>query len=774
LTTKETLRKIEFDKIQESLKSYCYSELGQNYIDNLIIYTNIFDIKYELNLVRDIKDYMILGNDLALEGLSNIRNLLAKLKIPGSFIQPEKYLLILNFLKTSRIVKSQINSFTKPESDLRKLSEEIFTDKILEHNIESVIDSSGNVKDNASRELKRIRENLLEKREILRKQLSRILKKVSEQELIQDDIISLRDGRSVIPVKVENKRKVQGIIHSSSSTGYTVFIEPAETIELNNDITELTDDERREIEKILRYLSEDISKYVNEINVNIDVLAKIEYCRAKAKYAIDYECSEPMFENDKINILKAYHPILLKKYDKNTVIPLELKIEKDKNTIVITGPNAGGKTVALKTLGLLQVMLQSGMQIPVSPDSDFKIYENVFVVIGDEQSIENSLSSFGSHLKELKNVLDNSNDKSLVLIDEICSGTDPSFGSALSLAILKELSRRNSLTVVTTHISDLKIYAHNEEKFINASLEYDFEKLEPSFKFMLGIPGQSYTFELAKKFRIPDEIISEAKTHLVKDEHNLEELLKVLNDAKTSFAKNNEELERKNKIMNNLLSDYEEKMNNIKQKEREIIKEAQIKSKSILDSGNKLIEKTIKEVREKEKSIAKIKTEYKTESEKIIPEIDKSTNEIENISTGDIVILKKSNSRGEVIEVNGNKIVLKTNGLIIKTNIESISKIEKSTEKSIADYNIVLKESFNTTLDLRGKYTFEILDILENFIYEGHINSVNELTVVHGKGTGSLRKTVHNFLKSNKFVQSFRLGNWNEGDSGATIIELKQ
>jgi len=514
----ELYNKLEFNKIQSILKINCVSALGEEYVEKAEFFSSVHSLNIEFKKLNSMKKLIESDNDILLDKLKDIRDILSLLKIPGNYIPPEKFLMVKDFLYVSNNIRSRITSLLPEDDYLCQLVQDIFVDKLLIHNIESIIDNTGAVKDKATKNLYRIRGEIITKKDTLRKLLDRILKRFSEQEYTQEDIITLRDGRSVIPVKVENKRKVPGIIHSSSATGYTVFIEPAETTELNNELTELHFEEIREVEKILSQLAREINNYSDEIITNSKIAGEIDWIRSKAIYSIKYQCSEPEFGTGNVNIIDAYHPLLLNKIGKSGVVPLYCNLTGSSNTIIITGPNAGGKTVSLKTIGLLQVMLQCGIHIPVSPDSRFRIYDSVFVVIGDEQSIENDLSSFSSHLKELREVIINSGSNSLILIDEICSGTDPGFGSALAISMLEHLSDKNAFTVVTTHNGNLKIYAEKNPKFINASLDFDFEKLSPSFRFRLGIPGQSFTFELAEKIKILAEIIKKAVSFISEDE----------------------------------------------------------------------------------------------------------------------------------------------------------------------------------------------------------------------------------------------------------------
>jgi DNA mismatch repair protein MutS2 len=773
LISQEIYVKLEFNKIQNILKSNCISALGEEQFDNINYFTTTDELKAEFEKLNTFKKLIESDNDIFLENLKDIRDILDLIKIPGNYVPPEKYLHIRDFLNVCGNIKSRLSSLLQEENLLFRLAQDIFVDKLLIHHIESIIDNTGTVKDKATKNLFRIRSDIITKKDVVRKLLGKILKRVSEQEYTQDDIITLRDGRSVIPVKVENKRKVPGIIHSSSATGLTVFIEPAETTELNNELTELHFEELREVEKILSQLAHEINKFSDALKSNSMIAGEIDYIRAKALYSIKYDCSEPVYNNGIVNIIDAYHPLLLHKIGKSGVVPLNCNVKNSSNTIIITGPNAGGKTVSLKTIGLLQLMLQCGIHIPVSPDSSFRLFDSVYVVIGDEQSIENDLSSFSSHLRELREVIINSDRNTLVLIDEICSGTDPRFGSALAISILEHISAKNAFTVVTTHNGDLKIYAEKNEKFTNASLDFDFGKLSPSFRFRLGVPGQSFTFELADKIKIPLDIINKAISLISEDEYKIEEILKDLNKNRTEYELLRNDCALKLSNITKLEIEYTGKLNEISKKEKEIIRDAKDEAARILIAGRKSIEQAIKAVREKEKNFSEIKKEFSKTADELVKNDIVRTSRKKELKPGDSVKLADSGAEGVISLIEGNIVFINSNNIIIKTDIGSVEPVY--IDKPVSDalgYRIELRDAFNPVLDIRGRYTSEVNEIIENFVYEGHINNMNELTIVHGKGTGKLKLQVHSILKNNKYIRKFRLGNWNEGDSGVTIIEL--
>lgn len=779
--------KLEFGRITDSIKHHAYSALGENLCDEIIFFTDNEVLNTELDKVVEMKNILSAGNELPLDGLKDISRSLSKIKIEGYYISPEEFLHILDFLKISRNLKKFISDINREQDNsfelINGLAKNLFFNKILEHNIEITIDETGNVRDNASAALSKIRKSINAQSGRLRKTLSSILKKVSEKEFLREDIITQREGRFVIPVKAENKRNVPGIIHGSSGTGATVFIEPSEIINLNNEITELHFEEKREIEKILRQLSAQLGQYTEEIRNNLNILSEIDFIQAKARYAVETESSKPVTGSSYINLIKAYHPGLLKTKKRNEVIPLNLTIGKEFNTLVISGPNAGGKTVVLKTVGLLQLMLQSGMLVPAAPESEFRLFRDIFISIGDEQSLESDLSTFSSHLRSIKEILDRSDNNSLILIDEIASGTDPVLGSALSASILKTFSKRDAYTIVTTHNSELKEFAYSTENIENASLEFDVENLTPNFHFVTGVPGQSFTFEIARKYNFPETVLKDAYGNLDENQSRLEDLLKDLNETKQKYDLLKNKFDIDNSRLKGLTAMYEKKTKELSRNEKEIRYKAKLEAEKIIKDANKLIEKTIKEIKEDKHTPKEIKNEFRSESEKIIniSEEEKIADEeetkilYEEIKVNDTVRIKDSIATGDVMEISDDHISVNINGILMKlklNDVEKISKMETSTGYSGISNVEINEGKIEYELDLRGNYPAEIEDKIEKFIYDSVNSGLKEVSIIHGKGSGRLRTEVQKLLKKNNAVKSFRQGNWNEGDSGVTILEL--
>lgn len=773
--------KLEFDKVAEKVRRQITSGLGERMLDTIKFYSDRGELEIELDKVNEAKELIHYDGGIDLAGLKDITGVLKKLKIDGHYVSPEEFLWILEFLRVSRKMKGYFRKKSKDDGDkfklLPKLAEPLFSDKILEHNIDITIDETGKVKDSASAELRKIRKEIVAKEEHLRKTLAKILKNYSEKEYSQEDIITQRDGRMVIPVKAENKRNVPGIIHSSSASGATVFIEPGETIDVNNDIAELIFRERREVEKILRELSKQVLSNINEFELNCDILAEVDFLNAKARYGSEVMGIKPFFNDTEVNLEKGYHPILLINHKRNEIVPLSVKIGDGYNTLIVTGPNAGGKTVALKTVGLLQLMLQSGMLIPVHEKTSMRLFDKIFINIGDEQSIENDLSTFSSHLKSLKDIIDNADDKSLILVDEICSGTDPNLGSALSAAILKDFSERNAISIVTTHIGQLKNFAYNTPGIENASLEFDHKTLSPSFNFITGLPGQSFTFEIATKFDYPKDILKMANEMADSSETKLEELLKELAENKQSYNELKSKFDRENVRLTGLINLYQKKNEELEQETKEIIKKSKLEAKQILDEANKLIEKTIKEVREnKDFSPKDVKEEFRQKTEELTHMQEPVNDEIisGDIKVGDAVRLKDTNSTGIVMEISGNNVQINANGLTLKTKLSDLEKVSKKEVKETYAYvpRDIAMEGIDTSIDLRGMYAHEVENQLEKFLSDAYAGGLKEVSIIHGKGSGKLRTEVTRLIKSNKMVKSSRFGGRNEGDSGVTIVEL--
>ena len=504
--------KLEFDKVKKHIQRYAISDLGRELIEELYPSSSSEEIRYRLSLVSEMKRLVEAEGLLPLDYLIDVRATLHRSGIENYVLSPEELRSVALVLQTLRGIQSYMQRRAQTHALLASCTTRIESNQSLERNINDAIDEDGKVKDSASKHLGSIRRQIIERGSRLRSDLCRILKAVGEKDWLQDDIITTREGRMVIPIKSEHKNRVPGFIHSSSSSGATVFIEPTETLALNNDIRTLQFEEQREMERILRLLTEQVGGEKESINSGLSELTRLDQLQAMARHSLAMKGAEPKITDGKfIRLIQAYHPILLERHKREEVVPLNVEIGAECRTIVITGPNAGGKSVAMKTVGLLAILAQSGCHIPASAESELPVFSEIFVEVGDEQSIENDLSSFSSHLTNLKLIVEEATRASLVLIDEIASGTDPTEGSAIAAAVLERLTSKECTTIVTTHHGALKSFAYETSHVENAAMEFDSGTLTPTYRFRLGIPGSSYAIEMAERIKFQVGVVQRAR-----------------------------------------------------------------------------------------------------------------------------------------------------------------------------------------------------------------------------------------------------------------------
>ena len=775
------LEKLEFEKILNQVSKYSSTENGKNHILSLYPVSDLTFITLEGLLISEAKEILNKAGHPPIDYISNLNNSLAESRIEGSILSSNKVLEILKLAKTSRLLIQFLKSELKDESKLKEKLVLLFSDKLFEHHIEKVINEQGEVKENASSYLLQIRRDINSKRNELVKSINRIIKTLKEDDIVREDYLTLRDGRMVIPIKSEHKRHIRGFIHSESSTGQTVYIEPEETLDLNNDIISLSFTERREIERILRELTKMIGQSSELLKASLETIAYIDSIFARAKYSIEIIGSFPQVDNTKpIFISEARHPILLKKLSRQKTVPLSFELNDDK-VVIITGPNAGGKTVVLKTIGILSLMLQAGIHIPANSNSNFHIFENILIDIGDQQSIEDDLSTFSSHLKNLRNIIENAEQDSLVLLDEIGTGTDPAEGSALAAAILSTLLEKGSTVFASTHHGSLKVFAYNIDGMQNAAMEFDHTNLSPTYKFNLGVPGSSYAFEIAKRTGLSDDVLDKAKQNIDSDKHNLEKFLSELEEKSNKLNKKLNELEIENSRLEGLSALYKKSYEKIEKEKREILKKVKTDGEFYLENVNKKIEKVIKDLRESNASKDVIK-----ESKKIIEEI-KSNNKdlfaenIEKISDekdfiiGGFVGINNSSTTGKIIDLNKSKgkATILSGSIKMQVKLSDIFETnEKKTtvDNSFSSYKI---SDVNYRLDIRGEKPevaeFQIIKFLD----DAYQSSLERVEILHGKGTGALKKTVWEILKQHEKVKNFYFAAIEFGGEGITIAEIK-
>lgn len=774
--------KLEFDKIVEKIAGLAYTDTGRNEVSNLHPIDKLEDIIAEGKYVSEAKEILINHDYPPIDYLPDLSEALFRSKIKGNVLDIREIHYILKLAQTSRKLFQFINNRSDGSDSITLISKDLFIDKVFENAIERVFDDKGEISDNASENLRSIRKKIIERKDALRKTVNRILKTLSEKYLVQEEYITQRDGRIVLPVKAEHKRHVRGFIHSESATGQTVYIEPEETLEMNNDILSLSFAEKREIEKILGILSGRIGEKAKELLVSSRIISRIDSVFARARYSIEIIGSFPTFDHTKsFQIINGKHPVLIKKLGMDKTVPLNIEIKNDR-VIIITGPNAGGKTVALKTFGLLVLLALSGIHVPVHPDSNFHFIDKILVDIGDEQSIEDDLSTFSSHLTNIHRILNTADEKTLVLLDEIGTGTDPAEGAAMATAILIKLKEKKSIVLASTHHGNLKIIANSEEGFQNASMEFDNENLIPTYKFRQGIPGSSYAFEVAGRIGFNDDFIRTAKEYLDSGKNRVEELIIALETKSKILEEKLRNSEIENSRLNGLTKLYEDQLKKLKEQKQEIIKKAKDEADQYVKNINREFESTIKKIKETNADKSVIKEEKK-KIEKIKNDVVKLSIMAEKeemidgtINIGDYVKLKDTFTEGKIIEMDRDKntAVILSGNIKLKVKLGSLLKTKKQQEEvsETTVYANIFTANQSLSLDIRGRKPEEVDYEILRFIDDGVISNNKRLEIIHGKGTGVLKKTVKDLLSKHDSVKKFYYANIEYGGDGVTIVEL--
>ena len=776
-----SLEKLEYQKVLSYISKYCSTQLGRENILSRLPYNDISQAIKEGERINQAKDCLINNNLPPLEYLSDLFEALSQSNIEGSVLNSKIILEILRLAIISRNFFQYLKNNSETAPDLFSLSGDLFVDKLFEHQVHKILDDNGEVKENASVKLSEIRREIRKKSEELVRSVNRIVKVFKEKDITREDYMTLRDGRIVIPVKAEHKRHIRGFIHSESSTGQTVYIEPEETLELNNDIVSLSFAEKREIERILKELTKRISSVSNLLKESLKRISYLDSVFACAQFSIEIIGSFPEINNQKsLDIKDARHPILLKKLGRNNTVPLNIQISNSGKIILITGPNAGGKTVVLKTIGLLSLLVNSGIHIPANPDSNFHFFKDILLDIGDEQSIEDDLSTFSSHLSNIKNILGKADKNSLVLLDEVGTGTDPAEGSALATAILIQLRDKDSTVLATTHHGSLKLIANDLDKFENAAMEFDTENLKPTYIFHQGMPGSSYAFEVAERIGFDNSFLNLAKEYLEQDKHKVENFLVDIEKKSHQVEEKLRKLEIENARLAGLSNLYQQNVDRLNSEKKDILKKVKSEAENYLSGINAKFEKIVKELKETKadknviKSSRRIIEEIKEENKNLFKEnIEEKEDEF---LIGDFAAIKNTQTAGEIVDIipSKNKAILKAGSIRMQVDINNLVHSKKSSNEKHIDrsYDITISVP-GSRIDIRGEKPEEAEFEVIKFIDSAYSSGMNRIEILHGKGTGVLKKTVNEILKHHDKVKNFYFAPIEQGGEGITIAELK-
>ncbi len=772
------IRKLEFDKVLDRLQQLVASGPARELAAHLTPMTDHQLIELELQRVSEGKELLIVEGAAPLDGIKDILPALKRASIENHVLNSRELLDIASTLRASRTLASFLAKRQKNYPQLATFLTELYSDKVIEYNILDCIDEEGHIRDSASKELLRIRHEMISTADTLRKRLASILKRVSERDFLQEEIVTTRDGRMVVPVKTEYKKQVPGFIHTSSASGATVFIEPAETLDLNNALTELQLSEQREIANILSNLTAQVREIQPHLEPMLSTLSTLDLLFAKAKYSIEILGNPPRMRNEiLVRLYQARHPVLLQRHRREEVVPLDIEMGDAVRTLVITGPNAGGKSVAMKCVGLLSLCAQSGLHIPVAPESELGVFESIFVDIGDEQSIEDDLSSYSSHLLRMREVVLGANPHSLVLLDEIGAGTDPAEGGALAASILTELTQRGAMTIATTHHGMLKAFAHETPHVSNASMEFDQETLKPTYRFRFGVPGSSYALELAKRLDLPLTVVNRAREFVGNEKIKLENLLTELERQTQEYRTQIQDVSEERDKLNSLVKVYEQKTKDLREELRQIRKQAVEEAKNIVQGAQSLIERSVKEIREssaEKKTVQTARENIKVFQKKIQEmTVTEELTPVATLEVGDIVRVRDSSQEGELVELKPPVATVLFGNAKMKLRLEALVKVKgrkESTGESVA--SALYTPEGRTEIDLRGMLGDEAIPQVERFLDDALVSGLHRVDIIHGKGTGALRKRISEFLKTYPHIKSFRLGEWNEGGAGVTVVEL--
>ena len=790
----KTIRILEYNKIIDRLVSLTASSLGSELARQLMPDNDIEKVKINLKETSDGVSFISRRGSPPLGGIHDIRDSIKRAEI-GSMLNPGELVRVADVLRAVRNLKNYSSGDNiKEEEDniVGELIRCLEAAKRVEEKINLCIVSEEEISDNASPALGNIRRQIRHAQNSIKDKLNELIRSPKYQKYMQEPIVTVRGDRYVIPVKQEYRTEIPGLIHDSSASGATLFIEPMAVVEANNAIRELKLKEQAEIERILRELSADVAEIATQLNANITLLAKLDFIFAKAKLSLEYNCVCPKLNSEgKITIKKGRHPLL----DPKTVVPIDFWIGEDFHTLVVTGPNTGGKTVTLKTVGLFALMTQSGLHIPANEGTEISIFNKVFADIGDEQSIEQSLSTFSSHMKNIVNILESVDNRSLVLFDELGAGTDPTEGAALAMAILEHLKEQGCTVVATTHYSQLKVYAVTTPYVENACCEFDVETLKPTYKLLIGVPGRSNAFAISKRLGLIDSVIERAKTYLTSEEIKFEDML--LNIEKNLNQSESEKMQAQLLKLEaeKLKNEIEKEKRKLEESKEKIIREAREEARKLLlnakrESDNILSEmrriQREKESKQSQKAAEEMRLKLKNKIDTIEEALSKTVipkNTLvkppKNLKPGDSVLIVNLNQRGTVItppDKDGEAIVqvgiMKINVHI--TNLKLVDEQKEQVYKTGAgEIGVSKAKNISSEIDVRGMPLDDALEVIDKYLDDVVISGLPEICIIHGKGTGILRNGIHQYLRSNKRVSSYRLGKYGEGEDGVTIVQLK-
>ena len=787
----KALKVLEYDKIIEMLLDLTQGELARDLVENLEPSNDIDEIRRMQEETSEAYRVLVRYGDIDYSAASHIKHLVSKASLGSMLFIEDLYDIMQNiFLVSSikRYLKTSIEDENLNLNHLRKLYDSLASLDDLKKKLSMTIVSRDEVADSASSTLRSIRRSKKLKNQAIEDKLNSYITSDKTKKYLQDAIVTIREGRYVIPVKNEYRSSVEGMIHDISQKGSTVFIEPMAVVKLNNELRELENEEKKEIERILYELSSEVSEYKAYLETNEEALKSISFIFARARLAREMRATEPIL-NDKgyVNLKNARHPLI----PKDKVVPTTLELGDEYTSLIITGPNTGGKTVSLKTVGLITLMAKSGLNIPCDNNSSVAVFDRVFADIGDEQSIEQSLSTFSSHMKNIVHIVENAEYNDLVLFDELGAGTDPTEGAALAISILKLFRERRIRTMATTHYSQIKFYALTSEGVKNASMEFNVDTLSPTYRLIIGIPGKSNAFEISRRLGLDQKIIDSAKELLNENDTRFEDVLKAIEEDRTEIEnkrikinEESEEIEKLKEKLENKNKKLEERqeaiINKAKEEAREIVKKAKNESAFIIDELKDISSLSKKEDRRRLQEAKDYLRDLEDENRLKIKDNKKRTKEIpKDIKLGESVRIISIDKFGEVETLPDEKgdLNIQVGIMSVRSNINDIerseSKEEAKVEKKTRSINKAKSKNISSEINLIGRTVDEAIILLDKYLDDAYLARLKEVRIIHGKGTGTLRDAIRKYLQNSKHVIEYREADYTEGGSGATVAVIK-
>lgn len=802
-------QKVGFDTIRTLLAEACVSDMGREYVTKIRFSTNLQSIDKMLVQTAEFIQILETGKAFPTNDYIDLRPVFVRIKTPGTYVEQE----VLSDLKSSLRTLQNIQAFFKnTEEDAYPLLKTLIADVDIPQELlekaDRIMDDKGEIRDTASTKLTTIRQQLIVRQQQVMQEVRKAFSQAKKSGWLPEHAeITIRNGRAVIPVKAADKRALKGIIHDESATGQTVFIEPVSGFEVANEVVELESEERREIVRILIRFTDDLRLYLEPLTAAYRVLGLLDFIRAKAVFSLKIGAARPVITKKPHFLLKkGIHPLLYLSHKAlgKAVIPLEMELDRENRLLLISGPNAGGKSVCLVTVGLLQYMLQCGLPVSASPDSEFRIFDRIFIDMGDEQSLENDLSTYSSHLLNMKFFLQNANSKSLILIDELGTGTEPQLGSAIAEATLEQLVHKQTFGVLTTHYTSLKLTVERLDGTINGAMLFDVEALKPLYQLKIGKPGSSFAFEIARKIGFPQEVLNRAEKKSGGKHLRFDTQLQQLEVDKITLAKKRKEVSASDERLSQLIEKYMQLTGQLEAEKKQIIRHAKEEALEIIRQSNREIENTIRQIREAQadkeqtrklrqqlekgkeklekslKSQSRIKKKKKPKKQNPI-EIDSENNEIlsaEPLKPGDFVVVKENGVVGELLEVEGNVCFVNVNDIRLKIAADKLLKTNRKPGRFSRNhsYSDIMQDinqkaaQFKLTLDLRGKRANEAMEQLTRYIDDALLLGIKEVSILHGKGYGILREIIREYLQSVEEIKRFGDAPVELGGAGITKV----